>query len=1314
MLRSLIVALRAKAGRLKCGRISNSMSSPSARFLNLGRAVAIFVLLILASIGGAQPYGISSRPPVGPFLDGALPKAAPGISGNWSAVPAFTGLLFTNALGLTFVPGTSNLIVWEREGRIWSFVNSPPTTTKTLVLDIHNQCQGWDDSGLLGAAFHPGFLTNRFLFVYYTWVVPGTVVGSPTQRPPTVKNGAYHDRLSRFTLDASGVAIPGSELVFIDQVADNIWHNGGGLFFHPTNGFLYYTDGDDENGPTQVIDQNLLSGVFRIDVDRRGGSISHPIPRQPARAGSTTANYYIPNDNPFVGQTNALEEFYALGLRSPHRMTYDPPSGRIFIGDVGAGSREEIDIIEPTDAPGQNFQWSRIEGLQGDLVAPYIGINHRPILDYDHGEGQAVIGGYVYRGTQFAADLGGKYIFGDNVQGKIWAMDDTRTPAGKTLLCVLPKGNGPNSGSDYTGLSSFGLDANNEFYLCQMSSQGGRIYKLARSGPPPVVQEFPALLSQTGAFTDTANMTPAAALIPYDVNSPLWSDGAAKKRWMIIPTNTQISLTTTGEWTFPNGTVLVKHFELPVDDADLSAHRRLETRFLVRGTNGLYFGATYKWRPDNSDADLLADRLDEDIAVQTASGQRIQTWHYPSRTECLACHNTAANGVLGVKTRQSNRDFLYPGSGVMDNQLRSWNHIGLFSQPLDEAAIPGLAQMVAVTNAAAPLELRVRSYLDANCGHCHRPGGARAFWDARFDTPLASAGIVNGLVSQTLGVPGAKVVVPGSLAKSILYLRDSAVDGNKMPPLARNRLDVAALATIAQWISALPPSSIQLPGPWSHQDIGAVGLSGDATYAGGSFAIAASGDDIWGQSDAFHYVLETLTGDGRITARVAALGNSDGWAKAGVMIRETLTANSSQAMSLVSSANGTAFQRRPSTGADSVHTAGPAGAAPWWVRLSRTNNVFTSEASANGVNWTLIDTATIPMARTIFIGLAATAHNNATVNTAQIDNVSVSGQTAGFGARINFQLATTATPAGYLGDSGLAFGDRGNGYSYGWDADTSANTRERNSAQSPDKRYDTFVHLQKQDPARIWEIAVPNGNYRVHTVSGDSDFFDGVEQITAEGEVVANGAPSAAQPWVEGTNVIAVSDGRLTITVGPDAVNAKLSFLEFAVDQAFAPPTVALLNPTDGATFTMPSRLILSADATAGAGVAQVEFLAGSMLLGRVNQLPWSLVWTNPMAGSYQLRAIATDTRGVTNVSRTVDVIVDPLSLAAPRILSNGWLVLGFPATPLDTYLIEDSTNLVDWSALQSIQAQTNWVQLDLPSATNPPVRYFRINRGTP
>jgi uncharacterized repeat protein (TIGR03806 family) len=777
------------------------------------------IVLLLTGLVGcalsvfAQPYGLSSRPPIGPFLNNALPKAAPAISTNWTAVVAFSNLFFTNAVGFTGIPGTNRVCVWEREGRVWSFANSSNTSQKTLVLDVHNQCQGWDDSGLLGVAFHPGFATNHYMFVYYTWVIPGTVVGDPNTRPPTFRQDYYHDRLSRVTLDANGVAIPGSELVFVDQKGGSVWHNGGGMFFHPVDGFLYYTDGDDDGDSNgQIINQNLLAGVFRIDVDKRGGNISHPIPRQPNNG--TTANYYIPNNNPFVGQPGVLEEFFCLGLRSPHRMTYDPPTGRIYIGDVGSSAREEIDLVEPGES-GLNFQWPDVEGDQGDLSPPYSGINRRPLLDYTHSDGLAVIGGYVYRGTEFAQELEGKYIFGDNVFRTVWALDESSTPPGKVALCTIPEGQGPNSGNDYTGLSSFGTDQNGEIYMCQMSSIGGQIYKLAHPATQPMDKPLPNLLSQTGAFGNLTNLTVVSGLIPYNVNSPLWSDGAVKTRWMALPTNTFIHFAPTGEWTFPNGSVFVKHFELPVNDSNPSLRRRLETRLLVRDTNGLVYGASYKWRADNSDADLVTSGISEDILINTSSGTRTQQWYYPGVQDCLSCHTPNSGGVLGVKTRQLNGSFTYAATGITDNQVRAWNHIGLFDTSVNEAGIPAYSKLVSVTNSSASLEDRFRSYIDANCAHCHRPAGVQAFFDARYDTPLASQGIINGLVQNFLGIESARVVKPGDTNGSILFQRVCSLGSIKMPPLARNVVDEDAVEVIAQWINSIPPITNSLTGSYA-------------------------------------------------------------------------------------------------------------------------------------------------------------------------------------------------------------------------------------------------------------------------------------------------------------------------------------------------------------------------------------------------------------------------------------------------------------------------------------------------------------------
>ena len=178
----------------------------------------------------------------------------------------------------------------------------------------------------------------------------------------------------------------------------------------------------------------------------------------------------------------------------------------------------------------------------------------------------------------------------------------------------------------------------------------------------------PALLSQTGAFSDVATLTPAAGVVTYQVNAPLWSDGAAKQRWMALPNDgvhnspsEKITFKPEGNWKFPAGTVFIKHFELPVDDANPAVRRRLETRFYIIPTSGEPFGFTYKWRADNSDAELMPAGLDEQIDIATVGGgTRQETWTYPGHSDCRFCHNGNADYILGVKHWQLNVDMTYP------------------------------------------------------------------------------------------------------------------------------------------------------------------------------------------------------------------------------------------------------------------------------------------------------------------------------------------------------------------------------------------------------------------------------------------------------------------------------------------------------------------------------------------------------------------------------------------------------------------------------------------------------------------------------
>ncbi len=185
------------------------------------------------------------------------------------------------------------------------------------------------------------------------------------------------------------------------------------------------------------------------------------------------------------------------------------------------------------------------------------------------------------------------------------------------------------------------------------------------------------------------------------------------------------------------------------------------------------------------------------------------------------------------------------------------------------------------------------------------------------------------------------------------------------------------------------PTPVDLPPPWLHQDVGSVGIVGDASYSGGVFTIDGDGADIWGTADAFHFVYQSLAGDGEIYARVVSIENTDTWAKAGVMIREELTADSTHATSAVTTGNGIAFQRRTTTGGSSEHTAGGGYSAPYWVRMVRSGDTFTSYESDNGTSWTEIGSASISMSTNVYIGLAVTSHDGSQLCTAEFDNVTV-------------------------------------------------------------------------------------------------------------------------------------------------------------------------------------------------------------------------------------------------------------------------------------------------------------------------------------
>ena len=192
--------------------------------------------------------------------------------------------------------------------------------------------------------------------------------------------------------------------------------------------------------------------------------------------------------------------------------------------------------------------------------------------------------------------------------------------------------------------------------------------------------------------------------------------------------------------------------------------------------------------------------------------------------------------------------------------------------------------------------------------------------------------------------------------------------------------------------NATPDASMgNLPSPWQQADIGSVNLTGGAGYSSGRFTVKGSGADIGSTNDAFNFTSQPWSGDGAIIARLRTQQNTDPWAKAGVMFRETLASNSTYAMVLLTPTNGSHLQARTVTGGGTVDVAGPVVAATYWLKLARSGSAFSASVSSNGVNYVQVGTTSITMASNVFIGFAVSSHTTNALSTATFDNVTVGG-----------------------------------------------------------------------------------------------------------------------------------------------------------------------------------------------------------------------------------------------------------------------------------------------------------------------------------
>ena len=697
---------------------------------------------------------------------------------------------FSQPVGIMSAPGETNrLFVLERAGRIRVIPDLEKPERQTFLSITRDVQSGSGEQGLLGLAFHPDYQRNGTFFVFYT----ARVSGAP-------------NRLSRFQVDPenSNEALADSEVVLFSQRDDAGNHNGGDLHFGP-DGYLYVALGDegaanDSLNNSQRLDRDFFAGILRIDVDKRPGNLEpnpHPAIQLDA---SGRANYSVPADNPFVGvqqfNGNTLipkevrTEFWAVGLRNPWRMDFDSATGDLYAGDVGQGRLEEVDIIVKGGNYGWNFREGSIAGPNRRDIPE--GVNFiEPILEYSHGsrsnQGNSITGGVVYRGSRIAA-LFGSYLFADYVSGNLWRLRYDGSPSVEW----------ENIGRE-TGISAFGEDPRNGDVLVA-DFNSNRLRRLIQAEPPESPGALlPETLAETGVFQDLKALTPNAGVVPYSINAPFWSDGAIKHRWFSVPDiEEKLAYAPSGNWEFPAGTVWIKHFGLELKRGDPESKRRIETRLIVKGDEGVY-GVTYRWDDIQENAFLVAEEgMDEMFAVETDGGLIEQAWRYPSRGECLSCHTKQGGEALGFNTAQLNRGHEF--GDFEGNQILAYSQAGYFAESVDPDSLEERA--VAVNDETESLTQRVRSYLDANCSQCHQPNGASiGLWDARMDGELDMAGIINGALANPSIHPGRRVVVPGDPGSSELLRRISSLGTDRMPPLGSNVLDRDAIELIRAWIT---------------------------------------------------------------------------------------------------------------------------------------------------------------------------------------------------------------------------------------------------------------------------------------------------------------------------------------------------------------------------------------------------------------------------------------------------------------------------------------------------------------------------------
>ena len=751
--------------------------------------VLAVAILVVGSAVAVESSSSSAAERITVFPDGKLPRfttsrvvGSPEPPLPYSSKRRDPNLKLNFPVAIAHQPGSDRLWTITVDGpkgttNIRRFVDSADVSETEMILPA-------DDRVATDILFHPSFQQNGFVFVGHN--------------RPISPGGEKHSRISRFKVNPEPPYEfdPKSETTIIDWPSDG--HNGVAMAFG-LDGMFYFTSGDGtSDSDTNLRGQemsHLTAKVLRIDLDHL----------------TSEKAYSVPADNPFIGKAGIAPETWAFGLRNPWRMTTDRKTGHLWVGNNGQDLWEQVYFVRK----GDNYGWSVYEGSHPFYLnreqgpAAFV----KPTLEHHHSEARSLTGGIVLYGNDLP-DLHGAYIYGDHSTGKIWgARHDGTKVTWHRELADTP-----------FHISGFGTDSQGELLIADyVGNEEGAFYTLSPAPPKTETPSFPRKLSETGLFLSVKGHVVERALIPYEVNAPLWSDGAAKVRFVGIPgEEPRIEIPNSRGWSFPNDTVTVKSFSLEMTEGDAASKRWIETRVMTKQQNE-WIGYSYRWNDEQTDAALVEkEGLDVDFTIRTPDEMRQQSWHYPSRAECMVCHSRAAGFVLGLSTGQMNRPSVdipsatvagvgplnetsaasQDGGIANENQLAMLKRLGLLK--LEKTP----EQYERISNPYDPhakLEARAKSYLHANCAICHiDAGGGNSQMQLEYATDLDKMKLIDAIpVHDKFGITDARLIAPGHPERSVLLNRMAKRGRGQMPQLATTLVDEPAVKMLTEWIAEL-------------------------------------------------------------------------------------------------------------------------------------------------------------------------------------------------------------------------------------------------------------------------------------------------------------------------------------------------------------------------------------------------------------------------------------------------------------------------------------------------------------------------------